>query len=86
MIRPKGYWLRRYRRLRAWRCRECGCTFKQAQAKRRRRGEGEIPDYPALGARAPRGCQAYLKKRWKLFSEQHHIGEAYPDQRRREGP
>ncbi len=45
--RPEGYWRRRYRRLRvpreqAWRCRECGCTFEEAQAKRRRRGEPPI--------------------------------------------
>jgi hypothetical protein len=47
VIRPESYWLRRYRRLRlprerAWRCRECGCSFEVARTKRRRRGEQEI--------------------------------------------
>lgn len=76
VIRPKGY-RRRYRWLRvprelAWRCRECGCMFKAAQAKRRRRGEREIRSlktktcsaerlsrqgHPALGTGAPRGGQ-----------------------------
>jgi rubredoxin len=57
---PSDYWRRRYRRLRAphersWRCRECGCSFSEAQAKRRRRGE------PAIRSLKMRTCSAHCR-------------------------
>ena len=113
VIRPEGYWLRRYRRLRvpreqAWRCRHCGCSFAQAQAKRRRRAEREIRSLLAKTCSArcrttyrtriirrwerehPEAARehrrrAYLKRRWKLYSNQHQDAQPYPDERRRRG-
>jgi rubredoxin len=62
--RPKGYWLRRYRRLRlprerSWRCRECSCSFGEAQTKRRRRGEQEI------GSLKARTCSASCRRTYR---------------------
>ncbi len=71
MILAKGYWRRRYRRLRvpreqAWRCRECGCGFAEAQAKRRRRGEREIRSLKArtCSARCRSIYRTRIIRRW----------------------
>lgn len=111
IISREGHWLRRYRRLRvprelAWKCRECGCSFKTAQVKRRRRGEQEIRSLLARTCSArcrraqsgrlarhwnslhPEAIREYvrrtwLRKRWKLYAEQHEESEPYPDLRYR---
>jgi rubredoxin len=69
--RPRGYWRRRYRRLRvprelAWRCRECNCTFAEAQAKRRRHGERAIRSLLArtCSARCRRIYRTRIIRRW----------------------
>ncbi len=59
-----SYWLLRYRRLRVprelvWRCQECRCSFREAQAKRRRRGEREIRSLKA------RTCSAACRRMYR---------------------
>lgn len=83
IVGREGYWLRRrYRRLRvprelAWRCRECGCSFKMAQAKRRQRGEREIKSL--LARTCSEACRSShtteIKRRW---NREHPEGPAAP--------
>ena len=70
--KPKGYWLRRYRRLRVprelvWRCRECNCSFAEAQAKRRRHAERPIRSLNARTccARCRSIYRAKIIRRWE---------------------
>ena len=77
-------------RMARWRCLECGCDYQAATRKRKRLGlpvlttSAKTCSPPCARAREHRR-RAYLKTRWKLYSEQHQAAEPYPDQRRRRG-
>jgi hypothetical protein len=67
-------------RERAWRCRECGCSFEEAQAKRRRRGEREIRTLLARTCSAR--CRTIYRTRIIRCWDREHPEAAREHQRR----